>query len=90
MPLLRRIGSLYNRGGKSFIDDMDLTDLVLPRGGRLRLGLSDVPPESMKDLAELFEVIADLTENGDDTEVYLDIDDSLDDCAFVREIKNNR
>lgn len=90
MPLLRRIGSLYNRGGKSFIDSLDLTDLVLPRGGKLLLRLSDVPPESMKDLAELFEVIADLTESGDDTEAYLDIDDPLDDCAFVREIKNNR
>jgi len=90
MPLLRRIGSLYNRGGKSFIDDMDLTDLVLPRGGRMRLSLSDVPPESMKDLAELFEVIADLTESGDDTEAYVDIYDPLDDCTFIREIKNNR
>ncbi|MFZ5766857.1 MAG: ATP-binding protein [Thermodesulfobacteriota bacterium] len=86
LPLLRRLGSIYNRGATSTLDSLDITDLELPHGGRLRLSLHDAGPESMKDTAELFEVLANLTRAGRDTEVYLDIAEPEENCALLKEI----
>ncbi len=55
VPLLGRIGSLYNRGLTSRIDEMDISGLELPDGGTLRLSVNNAPPESVKKLGELFE-----------------------------------
>jgi hypothetical protein len=43
LPLLRQIGSLYARGARSSIAHLDLVDLEIPGGGRLRLSLEGVP-----------------------------------------------
>lgn len=90
LPLLRRLGSLYNRGAKSTIENLDLVDLELPEGGMLRIQLTDVPPESMKALGELFEVMHGIARKGEDTEVYLDIEDPDQDCLLVRELTKDR
>lgn len=90
LPLLRRLGSLYTRGASSIVDSLDITELELPRGGRLRISLHSVSPESMKDMAELFEVVADLVKRGNDTEAYLDIAEPIETCAFVKELKASR
>ncbi len=87
LPLLRRLGSIYNKGAKSTINSMDLVDLALPEGGTLRLQLTDVTPESMKALSELFEVLDGIVEKGEQTEVFLEIDDPDDNCPFVKELK---
>jgi hypothetical protein len=87
LPLLRRLGSLYNRGASSFLDVVDITDLELPHGGSLRFNLLNVPPESMKDMAELFEVLANITKRGKDTEVYLDIAEPDESCDLIKEIR---
>ena len=50
LPMLRKIGSFYERGGKTTIDSLDLSEMELPKGGTLRITLLDVPPRSMKDL----------------------------------------
>jgi hypothetical protein len=44
LPLLRQLGGLYTRGARSTIAHLDLVDLELPGGGRLRLSLENVPP----------------------------------------------
>jgi hypothetical protein len=41
----------------------------------------------MKDLGELLEVLADLTEKDDRTEVFLEIKDPPDDCALFQELE---
>jgi hypothetical protein len=87
LPLLRRIGSLFQKGGKSRIDCLDLTEMVLPKGGKLRIAVTDTPAESVKDLGELFEVAAGLVQTGEDTEAYLDIDEPEDDCPFIQELR---
>lgn len=86
LPLLRRIGSLYQKGGKTPIDMLDLTDLELPAGGTLRISLADVPPESLKDMGELFEILDALVEAGDSTDVFLQINTAADDCPFLAEL----
>lgn len=88
LPLLRRLGSIYNKGARSTIETLDLTDLQLPQGGTLRLQLNNVTPASMKLLSELFEVLDGITENGEGTEVYLDIVNPDDNCLLIRELKN--
>lgn len=90
LPMLRQIGSLYNRGGKCTVNELDLTELVLPQGGTLQIKIMDAPPASMKDLGELFEVIAGLVKPGDQTEAFLAIDDPLEDCPFVKEIRRQQ
>lgn len=87
LPLLRRLGSLYNRGGKSSIDLLDIIDLALPDGGRLRLSLEKLSPADMKTLAELFEVLANVTERTADSTVDLEIEDVDDTCPFLQELR---
>ncbi|SHI62913.1 ATP-binding protein [Desulfofundulus thermosubterraneus] len=87
LPLLRRLGSLYNRGASSTIETMDLTDLELPGGGTIRLELTNVTPESMKALGELFEVLDGVVQKGEQTEAFLEIVDPDDDCLFIQELK---
>jgi len=88
LPLLRRLGSIYNKGARSTIETLDLTDLELPRGGTLRLQLNNVTPASMKLLSELFEVLDGVIKNGERTEVYLDIVNPDENCLLIRELKN--
>ena len=86
-PLMKRLGSIYQRGGLSDIDVLDISGMVLPGGGRLRIELTDVTPESMKNLGEFFEVIAGLVEKDNDTEIFLDINKPDDNCKFAGELR---
>jgi hypothetical protein len=87
LPLLKRIGSLYARGAKSKLDILDLAELRLQGGGRMRLLLQDVPPEDMKRLGELFEILGDLASSVEQTQARLRITDPQDDCPLVQELK---
>jgi len=85
--MLKRIGSIYQRGASTTIDMMSMHELILPKGGKIRIDLTEIPPESVKDLSELFEVLAGLVKVGDDTIIELDIDKPQDDCPFIKEIR---
>ncbi|SHE33851.1 Protein of unknown function [Desulfofundulus australicus DSM 11792] len=87
LPLLRRLGSLYNKGAGSTIETMDLIDLELPEGGLLRLQLTSVTPGSMKALGELFEVLAGVVQQGERTEAFLEITEPDDGCLFIQELQ---
>lgn len=84
VSLLGRIGSFYNRGASSKIDDLDITGLVLEKGGTLRISLQNVPPESMKQLGELFEVLDGTVELGDETVADLEIGQPDEECIFLK------
>ncbi|NDY73105.1 AAA family ATPase [Desulfobacter hydrogenophilus] len=86
-PLMRRLGSIYERGGLSDIDTLDMTGLVLPNGGKLRVELIDATPDTLKDLSEFFEIMAGLVEKDNGTEFYLDISDPKEGCKFVNKLK---
>ena len=88
LPLLRRLGSIYNKGAGSTIETLDLIDLKLPQGGTLRLQLNNATPASMKLLGELFELLDGVIEKDEHTEVYLDIADPDESCLLIRELKN--
>ena len=90
VSVLNRIGSLYNRGAKSAVKEFDLVDLELEKGGKLRIGLHDVPAESMKNLGELFGVIAGITQIDHDTEGFLVIEDPSEDCLFLKELLEDK
>ncbi len=89
MPLLRRIGSIYARGGRTSIDFLDLTGLNLPAGGTLRIGVENAGPESMKDLAEFFEIISSLIQAKENTDCFIEISEPEEDCALIKELKKN-
>ena len=84
LPLLGRIGSLYGRGASSKLDVLDLVELQLQGGGRMRLLLQDCPPEDMKRLGELFEVLAGLVSQNERTQARIRITDPRDDCPLVK------
>lgn len=86
LPLLRRLGSLYNRGAKTYIRDLEFVDLQLPDGGTLTLRLNDVPPASMKALGELFEILDGIVKPGEFTEAYLEIDQPDESCPLIQEL----
>jgi len=87
LPLLPKLGSFYSRGAKSTIRSLDLVDLEISQGGRLRLTLEDVPPEGMKALDELFEVLANVAKLGATTEADLEIAEPDDNCLLMKELK---
>jgi hypothetical protein len=89
LALLKRIGSLYARGASSKLDILDLAELRLPGGGRMRLLLQDVPPEDIKRLGELFEILGDLVSAVDQTQARIRITDPQDDCPFVQALKKD-
>ncbi len=86
--VLKRIGSLYNHGAKTQIESLDLCDLELPHGGRLRITVNDAPPETMKKLGEFFQVVGGLVKIGSGTEGNLDVADPEDECPFLKELKS--
>jgi len=87
IPLLKRIGSLYSKGAHSAIKALDLSDLEIPGGGRLRVSIEDITPEGMKRLGEFFEVLATAIGQGDSTEGYLEITNPDEQCPFIKELK---
>ncbi len=88
LPLLRRIGSIYARGGKSRIDVLDLTDLALPDDGVLRVTLEKASPETLQLISELFETIAGLVTVTEQTGCHLTINHPEDECPFVQELQS--
>ncbi len=62
-------------------------DLNIPGGGKMRISLEDVPPESMQKLDEFFDILAHLLEKGPDTEVELTINDPDDNCLLIQKLK---
>ena len=87
LPLLPRLGSFYTRGAHSAIAVLDLLDLEVRGGGRLRVSLQDVPPEAMKQLGEFFETLATVIQAGDAAEADLEIDDPDDQCLLIQALK---
>jgi hypothetical protein len=87
LPLLRQIGSLYTRGARSTVTHLDLVDLEILGGGRLRLTLGDVPPASMRRLGELFEVLATVISAGPASEADLEISDPDEQCLLIQALR---
>lgn len=85
-PLLKQLGQIYAQGGTSHIDLLEFFDLEIPGGGKLRLSMEDVSPEGMKHLDEFFDILAELIQKGDQTDLELEIREPEDECAFVRKI----
>jgi hypothetical protein len=72
LPILGKLGGLYNRGAKTTIGVLDLVDLEVEGHGRLRISLEDATPAAMKSLGELFEVLAGVAKPGPNTSVEID------------------
>ncbi len=89
IPILRRLGAIYSRGAKSAIDLLDIYDLKLPHGGKLRLTLENAGPETMKDLDEFFDVLANVVEKDDATGADLTIEEPKEDCLLLKELKKD-
>jgi hypothetical protein len=87
LPLLRQIGSLYTRGARSTVAHLDLVDLEIPGGGRLRLSLENVAPASMQRLGELFEVLATVISASPASEADLDIGDPDEQCLLIQALR---
>jgi hypothetical protein len=90
VPLLGRLGGLYGRGAKSRIDVLDISDLEVDGGGLLRLQLTEMTPEGMKRLAELFETIAIVARPGPRTETDIEISTPEDGCALVEALQEKK
>jgi hypothetical protein len=89
-PILGRLGSLYNKGAKTTIGILDLVDLELAGGGRLRLSLQNATPAAMERLGELFEVLAGVAKPGRDTIVEFEVEEPDADCPLIKTLKEGR
>lgn len=90
LPNLRTLGSLYQRGAKSAIDTLDIWDMEVAGGGRMRIALTDLTPESMKRLQEFFETVALVAKPGSDTGGELEIRHPEEECLLVQTLKGNQ
>ena len=86
MPILSRLGNLYSKGATSTISALDLVDLELNNGGKMRISLEGAPPAAMKGLAEFFEILNGVVTKGASTEVFLEINDPEESCLLVKEL----
>lgn len=87
VALLKELSRIYDRGGKSRIDVLDLIHLELPEGGFLRVTLTEASAESIRHLGEFWEVLADKVRKGAQTEGRLDIRDVDDACPLIKRLK---
>ncbi len=88
-PILKRIGSLYTRGGAtSTIGSMDISDLKLPGGGTIRVAIENASPSDIKQLDELFQILCDISKVTDVTEAELIIENPDDKCQFIQALKD--
>ena len=86
--LLGRLGSLYTRGGAlSDVDELDISDLRLLSGGRLRVCVENATAADMKRLDELFQELANVVKFDERTEAEVRIDHPADNCALVKKLK---
>lgn len=88
IPLLGKLGALYHKGGKSTLSLLQLDGLELPGGGTLRLDLVEATPDSLKQLDEFFEVLADQVQAVPETIVDLEIRDPDDDCSLIQSLRS--
>ena len=88
VPILKRIGSLYTRSGaKCTIDSLDITDMKLPGGAKLRISVDNASADDIKRLDEFFQAFCDAAKVSDETECDLRINNPEEDCAFLMELK---
>lgn len=88
LPLIKRLGSVFlAEGGKSTVDYLDVYDLALPGGGRLRIQLENAGLADMKHLQEFFEVLMSAASIGPETQAELEINDPIKDCALINKLK---
>ncbi len=87
LPLIRRLGSLYTRGARSKIDVLDIVGLKLKGGGNIRVELTDLSDEALKQLDEFFDLFSAVTDKCEDSEVYLEIRNPLDECLLIKELQ---
>ena len=79
-----QFGSLYNRGAKTTVGVLDVAELEIEGGGRVRLTVENASPAAMKRLGELFEVLATVARPGKDTSVELDIAEPDETCLLIK------
>jgi hypothetical protein len=87
--LLPRLAELFARGGKTQVDLLELTDLKLKGGGRLRLVLEDIPPDSMRRLDELFQTLAVCAQRDFDTHATVEVEEPDPSCPFLSAVNPN-
>lgn len=88
LPLLKRLSSLYIRGGaKTVIESLDIADMKLPNGGTIRLALDGVGPEDIKLLGELLAAFTSVAQSDEHTDVSLEIGNPDDKDALMQELK---
>lgn len=90
LPILGQFGSLYNRGAKTTVSVLDVAELEIDGGGRVRLTVEAASPAAMKRLGELFEVLATVAKPGKDTSVELDIAEPDETCPLIKALKEGK
>jgi len=86
-PLLKRLSSIYNRGGKSHIDLLEMVDLELPNGGKASIRLEDASPDDIEALDEFFEIVSDRLKQGNETEIDIEINEPEEGCSLIQELE---
>lgn len=88
LPVIKRLGSIYlAEGGKSTVDYLDVYDLALQGGGKLRIQLENASVDDMKHLQEFFEVLMSVASIGPATQGELEIHDPVNGCALINKLK---
>lgn len=88
-PMLRTLASRYVKGKvTSRIDELDLSGLDIGQSGaKLRISLENADAATMKQLGELFNVVASLAKQGTGTNLYMKIVDPDETCELVKEMR---
>lgn len=86
LSVVRRLGQIYRKGGKSTIDLIRVEGLKVHGGATIELRVSDASPDSLKALDELLEALLTAGRPDANTFAQVEIENPLEDCAAITEL----
>lgn len=88
-PLVKTLGQLYSKGASSTIDYLELSRLALSNGATLDIRIENAGAADIRGLDELFELLVELTDKGEETYIGLDIHEPQEGCLLVKKLKDH-
>jgi hypothetical protein len=90
LTLLPRLGGWYRRGTQTTFATLELSDLEVEGGARLRLTLENATPAAIGRLAELLEVLPLAVHVGPTTEAYIEVAEPNEQCPIMQALSQEK
>lgn len=90
LALLPRLGGWYSRGARTTFTILELADLEVEGGARLRLTVENATPAALRRLSELLEVLPLAVHLGPHTEAYIEVGEADYQCPIIQALRQGK